>query len=513
MSEVQANLIIRGFDKTQDAFKSLDRKLGESSKKTKELQKSFENITAVSKKMAIGGGAVFGAGALAIRNFTNEAMQAERVTQTFDAMTKSIGSDTTTAIDGLRKSTRGLVNDTELMKAGNKFMAMGLAENTEEMNKLSEIATKLGSAMGNDATDSMENFALMLANQSILRLDSFGISSGKVRERIEELMNETEGLTREQAFMQATMEQAEVSMAKLGDTTLTNGEKMQAFQARMDNLRNRLGDALIPILIKVQEKIGPIIDKVVTWIEKNPELSAKIMIAVTAIGALVAVIGTLGLLLVPIITAFSAIGTVIAVLAGPIGIIIVLIGVIGATMAYLVLNWQQHWDNIKWAVGVAGDWIGAKFDLIGQKLKAMVEGAKNILKGFGNFFIDIGEGMANSWVKAVNAIIKALNSIQVSIPDWVPKYGGRSFGINIPEMSEVSIPRLAEGGIATKSTLANIGEAGPEAIIPLSKLHNFGVGGHTFILQTDTFVGTEEFAEQMGDKFIDALKRNQIVQA
>ena len=45
--------------------------------------------------------------------------------------------------------------------------------------------------MGNGATESMENFALMLANQSILRLDSFGISSGKVTARIEELMSAT----------------------------------------------------------------------------------------------------------------------------------------------------------------------------------------------------------------------------------------------------------------------------------------------------------------------------------
>lgn len=638
MSNVETNLIIRGFDKTQDAFKSLDRNLGAVRKRNEEVSKSFENITAVSKKMAIGGGVAFGALALGIKGVTQEAMQAERVTQTFMAMTKSIGTDVPTAIDGLRKATRGLVDDTNLMQAGNKFMAMGLASNGEEMNKLAEIATKLGSAMGNDATSSMENFALMLANQSILRLDSFGISSGKVRERIEELIATTEGMTREQAFMQATMEEAEKSMAKLGDTALTNGEKWQAFQARISNIRNQLGDALLPVLLKVGEKITPIVDKILSWVQANPDLTAKILLLSTALAGLVTVVGLLGMALPGIIMGFGALATVVGIIFSPIGAIVALLAVIGASIYYLASNWQQHWDNIKWAVGLAGEFIGGvvekiktffanlgtgliefaksvydastplqllvgtikgvilfldillhvmiglfqlampyieagvawvgeifgkmrdaiaeklsfvgtllsavgdflrtlagvwgtiwggvveamtpiveaiagKFEQMRLALSSMVEGAKNILKTFGNFFIDIAEGIGNAWVKMVNAIVDALNKIQVTIPDWVPKYGGRSFGINLPQAKEVTIPRLAEGGIATKSILANIGEAGPEAIIPLDKLNRFGGIGPTITVRIDNYIGNDEFAETIGNRFIDVLKRNQIVQA
>jgi len=39
-----------------------------------------------------------------------------------------------------------------------------------------------------------------------------------------------------------------------------------------------------------------------------------------------------------------------------------------------------------------------------------------------------------------------------------------SFGFNLQK-----IPLLAEGGIVTRPTLAMIGEAGPEAVVPLSK--------------------------------------------
>lgn len=65
---------------------------------------------------------------------------------------------------------------------------------------------------------------------------------------------------------------------------------------------------------------------------------------------------------------------------------------------------------------------------------------------------------------AVNGIIRKINTLSWKIPDWVPVFGGDTFGFN---MREIRIPRLATGGIATRSTIANIGEHGREAILPL----------------------------------------------
>ena len=65
---------------------------------------------------------------------------------------------------------------------------------------------------------------------------------------------------------------------------------------------------------------------------------------------------------------------------------------------------------------------------------------------------------------AVNSIVNKVNTVSWKIPDWVPKYGGSKFGFNL---KTVKIPRLATGGIAVNSTLANIGENGKEAILPL----------------------------------------------
>ena len=90
----------------------------------------------------------------------------------------------------------------------------------------------------------------------------------------------------------------------------------------------------------------------------------------------------------------------------------------------------------------------------------------------------IAKAPINAVIALVNGAIGAINGISVDIPDWVPKFGGQKFGVNLP-----TIPQLADGGIATRSTLANIGEGGePEAVIPLSKLSSMlgsgvGMGG------------------------------------
>lgn len=76
---------------------------------------------------------------------------------------------------------------------------------------------------------------------------------------------------------------------------------------------------------------------------------------------------------------------------------------------------------------------------------ALFEGAVNII-------IDLINGMINGVVTGINVVINALNSIQVDIPDWVPIFGGKKFGINLspltaPQIPKLSIPRLATGAV------------------------------------------------------------------
>ena len=75
--------------------------------------------------------------------------------------------------------------------------------------------------------------------------------------------------------------------------------------------------------------------------------------------------------------------------------------------------------------------------------------------------------MANGVINGINSMIRALNNLSFDVPDWVPEIGGKKFGFNIKTLGTVSLPRLAKGGVVDKATIAMIGEAGKEAVVPL----------------------------------------------
>lgn len=110
------------------------------------------------------------------------------------------------------------------------------------------------------------------------------------------------------------------------------------------------------------------------------------------------------------------------------------------------------WNNIK---SYFNNNIAPKFtvDFWKTKFNTIKDGAKAAFNGV----ISVVES-------AVNGIIRKINTLSWEIPDWVPAFGGDTFGFNF---RTISIPRLAEGGIAVNSTLANIGENGKEAVLPL----------------------------------------------
>jgi hypothetical protein len=77
-----------------------------------------------------------------------------------------------------------------------------------------------------------------------------------------------------------------------------------------------------------------------------------------------------------------------------------------------------------------------------------------------------------------NSIASLWNStigkLSFTVPSWVPGIGGKGF--DVPD-----IPMLAAGGIVTGPTLAMIGEAGPEAVIPLDRMGQMGGGNNVTI--------------------------------
>jgi hypothetical protein len=62
-------------------------------------------------------------------------------------------------------------------------------------------------------------------------------------------------------------------------------------------------------------------------------------------------------------------------------------------------------------------------------------------------------------VDVINAAIAGINGA-IEFINMIP-------GVNVARVSEMSAPRLAKGGIIDTATLAVVGEAGKEAVVPL----------------------------------------------
>lgn len=167
-------------------------------------------------------------------------------------------------------------------------------------------------------------------------------------------------------------------------------------------------------------------------------------------------------------------------------VINIIFSVISGVLNAIKATWEWAWNDIKSIVsklwddikakiaGVIEDVrkaiddkitaIKAKWDEIWGGVKSTTEnifsGIWIFIKGTINNILSGIETMANGVVRGVNKMINALNSLSFDIPDWVPVLGGENFGLDIPTIPEVSIPRLAQGGFVKANTprLAMIGD-------------------------------------------------------
>lgn len=108
-------------------------------------------------------------------------------------------------------------------------------------------------------------------------------------------------------------------------------------------------------------------------------------------------------------------------------------GVINFITGVFSGNWRMAWEGVK------SIFVGI-FDTLGALFKTPI----------------------NAVIALINKAIAGINSLGITIPDWVPLLGGKSFSINIPE-----IPMLARGGFTNGASIA--GEAGTEAVISFQR--------------------------------------------
>ena len=392
----------------------------------------------------------------------------DEVGAAFAAMSRT-GTDASAASTQLRGIMSALLKPTKQAEDALEEMGLssaGLREQIREEGLLSVLETLSAEFEGND-----EAAAQVFGNVRALSgvLDLMGSNADGTREIFANMANTT-----------GTLDDAFAVVSE------TSGFKFQQTMAEMKAILLEVGDIIGPVVLEIVEKFRGLLSVFTDLEPEQKEQVVRFLAIAAAVGPVLLIMGKLITAVGSIIKGAVLLGKGLALLATPFGLIGLAIAGVIALGVLLFRNWdtvkekgRETWDAVRGAFSSA--W----------------EGMKAVAKNVANFIIGYYNAILSGVERAINGIANAINRIpRFTAPDWVPGIGGRSFGIpSVPNVSFPRIPMLADGGIVRDATLALIGEAGPEAVIPLDRLNETGAGGPTVVNVTVTSADPQAVVE------------------
>lgn len=268
------------------------------------------------------------------------------------------------------------------------------------------------------------------------------------------------------------------------------------------------------VIVDVLNGVADGLSKVGDWINENKPIVEIFAIVVGSfalawglVNAALAIWNGVGVIAAGVTT---ALGVAFEFATSKVGLIILVIGAVIAIGVLLYKHWDEIkakaievWDSIKEKFNQFKEWLGnvfatdwsQKFGFLGDILNAFLaitrgifdsikrifggiidfiagvftgnwkrawQGVQDIFGGIMNGLQALVKAPLNGVIGLINAAISGLNKIQLPSID-IPFFGEvGGWGFNIGK-----IPYLAKGGIIDNPTLAMVGEAGKEAVVPL----------------------------------------------
>jgi len=263
--------------------------------------------------------------------------------------------------------------------------------------------------------------------------------------------------------MLEAMANSEGKVADLGAKTLTMSDKF-------DIMKNRVKGTLAPIG-NFATALGPMVIMIPAMATAISAMAASQVVATVATYAQAAAMAVLNIAM------------------GPIGLII--LGIVVAVVAAIAIF--KNWDKIM-------GFFKKSWDTVWKGMKGVVVAIANPIIG-----------IINAVIGAVNALFDAMKKVELG---WAEKkIGIGKFAVTVPGFNFApfaglptipKIPTLAAGGIVRSPTLAMLGEAGPEAVVPLGR---GGMGGGVTINILGPTYGFDDFEERVAEAISDGVRR------
>lgn len=199
---------------------------------------------------------------------------------------------------------------------------------------------------------------------------------------------------------------------------------------------------------------------------------------------------------------------------------------------------QKAWDALTSIFSSIGTWFGERWNDVttalsnvatwfGNIFKTAFEAVKNAFSSIGSFFSGVwdtvqsifvnagqmvGSAVGGAFKSAVNAVLGTIENVVngfIGMINGVIGLINKIPGVSLGSVGYVSLPRLARGGIIDSPTVAMIGEAGKEVVMPLENtgfLQTMGriVGGAVVnalgggLPQSGGFSGSGDIVIQIG---------------
>lgn len=182
-------------------------------------------------------------------------------------------------------------------------------------------------------------------------------------------------------------------------------------------------------------------------------------------------------------------------------------------------KFQSAWDGLTGIFKSLGSWFGARWNDVtnalnnvaswfGNTFTSAYNAVKNAFSSIGSFFSGVWSTVKNIFVNAgqmvgsavggafkgaVNAVLGTIENIVngfINMINGVIGVINALPGVSLGYINGISLPRLARGGIVDSPTIAMIGEAGKEAVVPLE---------NTGFLQTMGRVVSSAVADVIGN--------------
>jgi len=270
--------------------------------------------------------------------------------------------------------------------------------------------------------------------------------------------------------------------------------QMDALSASFGDMQEAIGTALLPTLAELVKTVLPLVEQFKNWAVENPELMKTLVLTAGAAGLLMSVIGPLLMMMPGIISlvgAFSAGGAFAGVGAALSGIGPALAGIGAAILPVLpvvlafaaaiggvlffVYALVTEWDRLGQLFGIVGDIIRNNLNIAINQARIFFVQARDAIVGAWNnvvqFFTNIVNGIKTAFDNVVNWITQpfkdAWAQIQQIANNISSAWNGLFSGGTGTATTSVPVRPFASGGIVTSPTVGLVGEAGPEAVIPL----------------------------------------------